>query len=86
MYGLQVRKFIVIRINTDAEKEAGIATVYNLVVPELRETSVVKRGQEQREICPPQRNWIDISDHALPLPDALLHADGAVLKGCSLGT
>ena len=52
VYGLQVRKFVVVRIDTDAEKEAGIATVYNLVVPELRETSVVKRGQEQRGDLP----------------------------------
>jgi hypothetical protein len=32
---LQVCKFVVIRIDTDAEKEACITAVYNLVIPEL---------------------------------------------------
>jgi len=35
---LQVGQFIVIRINTYAEEEASIATVYNLVIPELKVT------------------------------------------------
>jgi hypothetical protein len=43
VYGLQVRKFVVIRINTHAEKEASIATVYNLVITELGQTNVVKK-------------------------------------------
>jgi hypothetical protein len=42
VYGLQVRKFVVVRINTHAEKEASIATVYNLVIPELREMILFK--------------------------------------------
>jgi hypothetical protein len=34
----QVRKFVVIRVNAHAKEEASIATVYNLVIPELRRT------------------------------------------------
>jgi hypothetical protein len=35
--GLQVCKLIVIRVNAHAEEEASIATVHNLVIPELEE-------------------------------------------------
>jgi hypothetical protein len=90
MYGLQVRKFVVVRIDTYAEEEAGIATVYNLVIPELGETNMVELGligdKASEEICLPQRNWIDISGHELQLPDGLHHAAGAVLQGCNPGT
>jgi hypothetical protein len=54
MYGLQVSKLIVIRVNTHAKEEAGIATVYNLVIPELDETRQLfkdKRPQNQRRIA-----------------------------------
>jgi hypothetical protein len=54
VYGLQVSELIVIRVNTHAEEEAGIATVYNLVIPELDETRQLfmgKRLQNQRRFA-----------------------------------
>ena len=83
VYGLQVRKFVVIRINTHAEKEASIATIYNLVIPELGQTNVVKKTTRTEGSCLPQRNWTGISGRALQLPDALHHADGAVVQDCN---
>lgn len=56
MYGLEVRKFVVIRIDTDTEEKASIATVYNLVIPELGETEMVDLEDDSNEICLPQRN------------------------------
>ena len=35
MDSFKVGEFVVIRVDTDAEKEASIATVNNLVIPEL---------------------------------------------------
>ena len=86
MYGFQVCKFVIVCIDTHAEKEACIATVYNLVIPELEETNMVGLGQigdSDEEICIPQRSWIDISGRAPQLPDALHHEDGAVVQGCN---
>jgi hypothetical protein len=83
VYGLQVSELIVIRVNTHAEEEAGIATVYDLVIPELDETRQLfmgKKATKSAEVCVPRQNWIDISDRAPQLPYALLHADGAVLQ------
>jgi len=54
VYGLQVSELIVIRVNTHAEEEAGIATVYNLVIPELdemRQLFMGKRLQNQRRFA-----------------------------------
>jgi hypothetical protein len=42
VYGLEVRKFVIVRIDTHAEEKASIATVYNLVIPELGETEMVE--------------------------------------------
>jgi len=44
VYGLEVRKFVVVRIDTHAEEETSITTVYNLVIPELGETEMVDLG------------------------------------------
>jgi hypothetical protein len=44
VYGLEVRKLVVVRIDTHAEEKASIATVYNLVIPELGETEMVDLG------------------------------------------
>jgi hypothetical protein len=44
VYGLEVRKFVVVRIDTHTEEKSSIATVYNLVIPELGETEMVELG------------------------------------------
>jgi hypothetical protein len=81
VYGLQVCKFIVVRINAYAEEEAGIATVYDLVISELGGDAdsepTIKDGRND-EVCPPPRNWIDISGRGQRLTDVLRHADGAI--------
>jgi len=49
VYGLQIRKLVIIRIDAHAEEEAGVAAVDNLVVAELDKVALVllvARGDE----------------------------------------
>jgi len=47
--GLQVCKLIVIRIDAHAEEEASIATVHNLVIPELEEGGEIVGQKVKRQ-------------------------------------
>ena len=85
MNGLQVRKLIVIRVNAHAKEKASIATVHNLVVPELRERGkIVGQGINNENIdaraCVPQRNWIGISGLAPRLVGAPRHVNEAMAQ------
>ena len=47
VYGLQVSKLVVICIDTYTKEEAGIATIYNLVISELGETRWLAKTRSQ---------------------------------------
>lgn len=59
VYGLQVSKLVVICIDAHTEEEAGIATIYNLVISELGRRDGWPRPKAKKirkDICVPQRN------------------------------
>ena len=41
MYGLQITQFVILRIDADAEEEAGVAAVDDFEAPELDEVGLV---------------------------------------------
>jgi len=79
MNSFKIGKFVVIGVHTNAEEEAGISPVDNLVVPELvsRLVSMSKCGQ--RDI--PRQNLIDISDLVGQLSDVLPRVAGPAVEG-----
>jgi hypothetical protein len=80
MNRLQVGQFVVICVNTYAEEEASIATVYNLVIPELQDEMVSLGLKGNRDVQPPQRSLTGISGRVQLLPDEPPHVDEAVIR------
>ena len=73
MDGFQVRELVVVRVDADAEEEAGVATVDDLVVAELPRE--LEHGLQQCERGrSPRRSWTGTSGPGARLVDAPHHA------------
>ena len=74
MYRLQVRQFVVVGVHANAEEEASVSAVHNLVVAELRaqsgERPLMRRG---RDVL--RQSWIDTSGLVGLLADGPHHAN-----------
>ena len=40
MYSLQVRQLVIVRIDAETEEKTGVASIHDLVVPELGEIQI----------------------------------------------
>ena len=71
MNGFKIGKFIIVCIDADAEKQASISPVYNLVVSELGYGSAPQSGCGRRST--PRQSLIGTSGLVGQLSGALLH-------------
>lgn len=73
MNSLQVRKLIVVRVNTYTKEKACVATVDNLVISELEAQFGEREWDETVDAL--QQSSIDISGPVVQLNDELRHED-----------
>ena len=75
----QVRQFIVVRVHTHAEEQAGVTPVDNLVVAELVRVTTAQTTTHVTGVprgYTPRQSWIGISGRGVLPAGAPRHANG----------
>jgi hypothetical protein len=77
MDSFQIRQFIVVGIDTNTEKEASVASIYNLIILELGHGIRLMPANGMRKHERLRQSWIGISGPAvLPIYEPL-HVGGS---------